>query len=191
MQLRPAPPLIVQEWINTPTPLDIGDFRGRVLVIEAFQMLCPGCVSHGLPQARRVRQSFPDRDVAIIGLHTVFEHLEAQGSRAALEAFAHEYRLDFPIGIDEQSNRGLPATLSAYNMQGTPTLVVVDREGRRRLQRFGHIDDMALGAVIGTLLAEPSAPGDLGKPETGCAEEGCPVPTTPAGPDRKGPRDVS
>lgn len=155
MSLKPAPPLVTDGWLNTPRPLDIPDFRGRLLVIEAFQMLCPGCVAHGLPQAQRIEAAFPRDQVAVIGLHTVFEHHEAQGTRAALQAFAHEYRLKFPIGIDRQEER-LPVTMQAYGMRGTPTIVVVDRAGRLRLQRLGHVEDLTIGALIGALLAEPA-----------------------------------
>lgn len=172
MNLKPAPPLVTSSWLNTDKSLDIVDFRGRVLVIEAFQMLCPGCVSHGLPQAQRILQTFPSDQLAVIGLHTVFEHHEAQGTREALSAFTHEYRLSFPIGIDLQAGR-LPATMTAYDMQGTPTLVVIDRAGVRRFQRLGHIDDLSLGSILGTLLAEPVAPSPNRPSETGCNESGC------------------
>jgi hypothetical protein len=174
--LRPAPPLITSEWLNSDKPLDIPDFRGRVLVIEAFQMLCPGCVSHGLPQAQRIARVFPSDQVAVIGLHTVFEHHEAQGTREALAAFAHEYRLSFPIGIDRQNGR-LPATMTAYNMQGTPTLIVIDRNGMRRMQRFGQVDDLTLGSILGTLLAEPLEPHLESTLSTGCDATGCAVPS--------------
>ncbi|MEJ5022970.1 redoxin domain-containing protein [Ochrobactrum vermis] len=159
MTTRIAPPLLTSGWLNTSEPLDVSDFRGRILVIEAFQMLCPGCVSHGIPQAQRVTQTFPNDQVTVVGLHTVFEHHEIQGTREALAAFAHEYRLRFPIGIDRQNGR-FPATMTAYEMEGTPTLVVIDRNGVRRFQKFGHIDDLSLGSIIGTLLREP-----LGKVE--------------------------
>lgn len=171
----PAPPLITSEWINTDRPLDIPDFRGQVLVIEAFQMLCPGCVSHGLPQVQKVARAFSEDQVAVIGLHTVFEHHEAQGTRAALAAFAHEYRLDFPIGIDRQDG-SLPATMTAYEMQGTPTLIIIDRQGRRRFQRFGTMDDLALGIILGSLVAEAEPPAaDAPSARGGCDEAGCPV----------------
>ena len=48
--------------------------------------------------------------------------------------------------------RRIPATMRAYAMQGTPTLVVVDRVGLRRFQRFGHIKDLTLGSLLGSLL---------------------------------------
>lgn len=173
---KPAPPLLTSGWLNTGKPLDIPDFKGRVLVIEAFQMLCPGCVSHGLPQAQRISQAFPSDQLAVIGLHTVFEHHEAQGTRAALAAFVHEYRLGFPIGIDQQDG-SVPVTMTAYNMQGTPTLVVIDRAGLRRFQRFGHIDDLSLGSIVGTLLSESVMAGDNQTARDGrCDESGCAIP---------------
>ncbi len=176
MRPKPAPPLLTSGWLNTDKPLDIPDFRGRVLVIESFQMLCPGCVSHSLPQAQRVSQAFPSDQLAVIGLHTVFEHHEAQGSREALAAFVHEYRLSFPIGIDQQDGR-LPATMTAYNMQGTPTLIVIDRAGLRRFQRFGHVDDLTLGSVLGAILAEPAVIDVENANRSGCDESGCIAPT--------------
>lgn len=155
--LRPAPELDVVEWLNTPAPIRLADLRDKVVVMEAFQMLCPGCAQVGLPQLARVREQFSPDDVAVIGLHTVFEHHEAQGSRAVLEAFLHEYRYTFPVGIDrpDDSGRGPPTTMCAYNMQGTPTVILIDRQGRLRRQAFGHVPDLRLGAEIMSLILEP------------------------------------
>ena len=38
-------------------------------------------------------------------------------------------------------------------MQGTPTLVVIDRDGRLATQQFGIVEDMRVGALVGQLLA--------------------------------------
>lgn len=152
-----APAWMVSEWLNTPTPITLESLRGSVVVLHAFQMLCPGCVSHGLPQARAVHAAFPQDKVKVIGLHTVFEHHEAM-TPVALRAFAHEYRLRFPIGIDQASQDGdpIPMTMRAYRFEGTPSLVVIDRDGGIRLRHFGQMDDLRLGAVIGQLLTEPN-----------------------------------
>ena len=80
-----------REWLNTDQPLSLADFRGKVLAVEVFQMLCPGCVSHGLPQASRIASTFAPDKVAVIGLHSVFEHHDAM-TPTALRAFLHEYR---------------------------------------------------------------------------------------------------
>lgn len=172
---RAAPPFSIAHWLNAPAPPSLEALRGRVVLAVAFQMLCPGCVNHGLPQAGRVRAAFSKADVEVLGLHTVFEHHAAQGSKEALAAFLHEYRIGFPVGFDRQTpGGGVPETMRAYNMQGTPTTILIDREGRLRLQKFGHLDDLILGASIATLLGEapavtPSADG------SGCGDEGCAV----------------
>lgn len=154
---HPAPEWRIARWFNTPAPLALADLRGRVVLAIAFQMLCPGCVTVGLPQALRARASFPEDALAVIGLHCVFEHHEAQGTEAALGAFLHEYRIGFPVGVDAGAKPGaLPETMQAYGMQGTPTTLLIDRRGCLRLSQFGHFEDMRLGAAIATLLAEPA-----------------------------------
>lgn len=155
---RQAPELDVECWLNTPAPLSLAGLRGRVVLIEAFQMLCPGCVAHGLPQAQRVADTFSDDEVAVIGLHTVFEHHAAQGRREALEAFLHEYRIGFPVGIDRPTG-GIPATMAAYRMQGTPTLLLIDRAGSLRAQHFGVLPDLVLGAEIMALIRDGAPKG--------------------------------
>ncbi|MGJ0427555.1 peroxiredoxin family protein [Methylocystis sp.] len=151
-----APELAVSRWFNTPAPITLAALRGRVVMLHAFQMLCPGCVAHGAPQAQRAHVLFRDSDLAVIGLHTVFEHHAAM-TPVSLEAFIHEYRLTFPIGVDQPSENGpIPVTMARYEMRGTPTAILIGRDGRIRHHGFGQEDDMALGAIIGTLLAEPA-----------------------------------
>jgi hypothetical protein len=110
-------------------------------------------VSQGLPQAQRVAETFRPEDVQVIGLHTVFEHHEAMGPKS-LEAFLHEYKITFPVGIDAPDGAGIPHTMCAYAMQGTPTTLLIDREGRLRRHAFGHLPDLQLGAELMALLAE-------------------------------------
>lgn len=149
-----APELVVSQWFNTPAPISLAGLHGQVVVLHAFQMLCPGCVERGLPQAQRIAQLFPRDEVAVIGLHTVFEHHEAM-KPVSLAAFIHEYQFDFPVGIDRPATDGpLPQTMTVYRMKGTPTLILIDRRGRLRQHRFGVDDDLRVGAAIATLLAE-------------------------------------
>jgi hypothetical protein len=39
-------------------------------------------------------------------------------------------------------------------MQGTPTLILIDKTGHIRLHKFGHVSDLTVGFSIGALLAE-------------------------------------
>lgn len=128
--------------------------RGKVVVLHAFQMLCPGCVQHGLPQAQKIHALFEQTEVAVIGLHTVFEHHEAM-TPVALRAFVHEYRIAFPVGVDSAGTDGpVPQTMQAYGLRGTPSLLLIDRQGRLRRHSFGADEDLAVGAAIAALIAE-------------------------------------
>jgi len=152
---RPAPPWTTSAWFNSGQALQLADLRGKVVVLHAFQMLCPACVSHGLPQAQRIHASFAPHGVVTIGLHTVFEHHEAM-TPVSLQAFLYEYRISFPVGVDAPSadaHNPVPMTMRAYGMQGTPSLVLFDRNGHLRHHSFGAVDDLEAGAAIATLAA--------------------------------------
>ena len=127
------------EWLNTDDPPVLEQLKGRVVVVEAFQMLCPGCVTHGLPQALRIRQTFRPEDVVVLGLHSVFEHHEA-------------------MTPGDQPGRGpMPRTMAEWGLEGTPSLILFDRQGRMRARHLGQVSDMAVGAEIMQLVMERGA----------------------------------
>jgi hypothetical protein len=186
-----SPEWQVSEWLNIDKPLRLASLRGKVVLMHAFQMLCPGCVSHGLPQAERVRQLFSDRDVCVVGLHTVFEHHDVMNAQA-LRAFVHEYRWSFPIGIDRPApGGGVPVTMQAYGLRGTPSHVLLDRQGLVRAIHFGRMDDLELGSMIGKLLAKTAHEGTaagMADPcsalavADGCSDHSCAAPHEPGAP---------
>ena len=153
-QLEPAPELEVSEWINAAEPISLAALRGRVVVVHAFQMLCPGCVTHGTPQAVKIHQAFDRDDVVVLGLHTVFEHHSVMGPEA-LKVFMHEYRIPFPVAVDRAvAGSPIPLTMQRYGLRGTPSLLVIGRNGALRLNHFGSLDDLPLGALLGQLASE-------------------------------------
>lgn len=172
----------VDQWFNTDSSLSLLQLRGRVVLLHAFQMLCPGCVSHALPQAERVHRDYAGQGVTVIGLHTVFEHHAAM-LPVALAAFLHEYRITHPVGVDVAVRDGNPVPLSMrrYGLRGTPSLMLVDRSGRLRLHEFGRIDDLRLGLWLGRLLVEDHGLRTDGRPPPesahGCDGTACPVDT--------------
>jgi len=146
-----APELQTSEWMNTDRQITLKFLRGKVVLIEAFQMLCPGCVGHSLPQARRVHECFDPTQIAVLGLHTVFEHHAAMPP-VSLKAFLHENSIAFPVGIDQAASHGpVPITMAAYKMRGTPTLIIIDKSGHIHQQIFGAISDLSLGAKLSKL----------------------------------------
>lgn len=170
-----APELDTSRWFNARAPLTLADLRGKVVVLHAFQMLCPGCVTHGTPQTEKLHRMFATSgEVAVIGLHTVFEHHAAM-TEVALEAFIHEYRLTLPVAVDwPGEDDPIPRTMRRYGMRGTPTTIVIDRSGLVREHAFGQVDDLALGVLVGSLLAVPTAASTQREEAAGgCDDAGC------------------
>ncbi|MDA0680969.1 MAG: redoxin domain-containing protein [Proteobacteria bacterium] len=160
MERQLAPEWETSTWLNTSSSLALEELRGRVILLHAFQMLCPGCVSRAIPQAQRAVELFENEPLTVVGLHTVFEHHDAM-QELSLRAFLHEYRVRYPVGIDKPGQHGepIPRTMHAYRMRGTPTTILIDSQGYIRQSVFGAYDDLRLGADIGALLAEVRGTG--------------------------------
>lgn len=69
---QPAPNLEVAEWVQG-DPSNIDQQRGKVILIEVFQVNCPGCFTGGLPEAIQTYLTFKDRPLVVWGLATAFE----------------------------------------------------------------------------------------------------------------------
>jgi hypothetical protein len=152
--MKPSPfELSVSEWFNTDSAVTLEQLKGRVVVVGAFQMLCPGCVSHSIPQLKKLHELSSDLPLTVIGLHTVFEHHQAM-QPLALAAFIHEYRLSFPVGVAAYEGDSLmPKTMEDWHMRGTPSTFIFSAHGDLCLHQLGHIDDLQLGIFVGQLLA--------------------------------------
>lgn len=148
------PELEAATWLNTDSPPKLKELKGKVVVLAAFQQHCPGSLKHGLPQAARLSGAFNDDEVVVIGLNTPFEQADKQGKKD-LEAFVAEHELTFPVALDKAGSQGsLPKTMEAYEIQGTPTVLLFDRQGRLRRHYLGQVDDLRLGAEVMALTIE-------------------------------------
>lgn len=171
-----SPELAVSEWFNTPEPITLAGLRGRPVFLHAFQALCPGCVSGAVPQLHKLEQVFGKTDLAIVGVHTVFEHHAAM-TPVTLKAFLHEYRITSPVGVDlADENSHIPITMQRFSLRGTPSSVLIGRDGRMINQTFGVEADMVLGARIAMALSErvPNIEAAVtGEGGSGCAGGVC------------------
>jgi len=178
---RLAPEIAASTWFNTPHPLTLAGLRGRPVFLHAFQLLCPGCVSDAIPQVRRIEQVFAGSDLQVIGIHTVFEHHTAM-MPVTLQAFLHEYRLKSPVAVDlAEDDSDIPVTMRRFGLRGTPSSILIGRDGRVLHHAFGVEDDIAVGARIAMALAAP-APLSSGKPapDADCVDGTCTAPETSA-----------
>lgn len=71
----PAPELKVSEWVQG-GPISLKDYQGKVVVVEVFQVNCPGCFIYGIPEAIDTFQKYKNNDVVVLGLATAFEDFD-------------------------------------------------------------------------------------------------------------------
>ena len=71
----PAPELKVSEWVQG-GPITLKDYQGKVIVVEVFQVNCPGCFIYGIPEAIDTFQKYKNNDVVVLGLATAFEDFD-------------------------------------------------------------------------------------------------------------------
>ena len=69
---KPAPNLQVAEWVQG-DPSNIDQEGGKVILIEVFQVNCPGCFIGGLPEVIQTYMTFKGKPLTVWGLATAFE----------------------------------------------------------------------------------------------------------------------
>jgi hypothetical protein len=67
-----APKIQVSEWVQG-RPIDNTQEKGNVVVVEVFQVNCPGCFLYGLPEVINVFNRYRGEAIKIFGLATAFE----------------------------------------------------------------------------------------------------------------------
>jgi len=126
----PAPELKVSNWVQG-GPISLKDYQGRVIVVEVFQVNCPGCFIYGIPEAIDTYQKYKDNGVVVLGLATAFEDFDKntlenlklllQESKVIGETLTNlsyqnkllnegklSYNIPFPVGMDMLLKERLP-----------------------------------------------------------------------------------
>jgi thiol-disulfide isomerase/thioredoxin len=67
-----APNLNVSEWVQG-KPTNIDKEKGNVVVVEVFQVNCPGCFMYGIPEAIELHNKYGGSGVTVLGMATAFE----------------------------------------------------------------------------------------------------------------------
>lgn len=200
-----APNLSVSRWVQG-LDTNIDKEKGRVVLVEVFQVNCPGCFMYGIPQAIDVYQKYRKEGVTVLGLATAFEDFDKNtienlellltkgetigATRQMLGQYGKlvdgnkiPYKIPFPVGMDllKQENGSISnerinevietnvpdfnsynehqkaeitervkqylknkeysaQTFDQYALRGTPSSILIDRNGILRDVTFGQSD---------------------------------------------------
>ncbi|MCP3980179.1 MAG: TlpA family protein disulfide reductase [bacterium] len=154
-QPTPAPEWKVAEWING-DPGKLDDLDGRVVIVEFFQLWCPGCDRFSIPLIQRWHDKYWGNDnVVIVSIHTVFEGHDVQ-TPDRLREFVREKGMLHPVGIDAYEKPGdkIPVTMTRYDTQGTPQIAIIDKQGLLVFNHFGSFDPVPVEFFLERLLKE-------------------------------------
>jgi thiol-disulfide isomerase/thioredoxin len=117
-----APNLKISQWVQG-KPTNIDKEKGNVILVEVFQVNCPGCFIYGIPEAIDIYKKYRDEDVIVLGIATAFEDFDKNTldnlklllstgevigqTRKALRQYGHlidqdklPYKVPFPVAMD-------------------------------------------------------------------------------------------
>ena len=70
-----APNLKISKWVQgNDTNLD--QHSGNVVLVEVFQVNCPGCFMYGIPEAIEIFNKYKSNGVSVLGMATAFEDFD-------------------------------------------------------------------------------------------------------------------
>ncbi len=124
-----APLLAVSRWLQG-SPVNFDSLEGSVVLVEVFQVNCPGCFLYALPQAVDLHQRYANQGLAVLGVATAFEDFDVNtpenlqklvdngevigetlhnlNRQGILESGRLPYRIPFPLGFDQLDKRKSP-----------------------------------------------------------------------------------
>jgi len=120
-----APNFGVSEWIQG-APTNFDQEKDHVVLVEVFQVNCPGCFMHAIPEAIEIYNKYKDDGVRVLGIATAFEDFdkntldnlkmlaetgevvgETKGALSMngqlVDGNKLSYKIPFPLGMDNLS----------------------------------------------------------------------------------------
>ena len=209
-----APNIKISKWIQG-MPTNIDEEKDKVVLIEVFQVNCPGCFMYAIPEAITIYNKYHNDGVRVLGVATAFEDfdkntvenlqllletgqvigdtLSSLGQYNKLDGNKLQFKIPFPVAADYLSKNDastitddavlgyirsqIPdfdsqsednkkrmmtqvrefmskkeytaSTFDQYQLRGTPSSILIDREGILRDVSYGQD---ARGARLESLI---------------------------------------
>ena len=125
--------------------IDLGDARGKVVLVNFWATWCPPCVEE-IPSLQRLYRARRDQGLEILAV-------EVGESPEQVRAFLADKPVDFPVLLDPDGK-----ALAAWGVHAFPTTFVLDRRHRIRFGGFGAFewDRPEVMETLDRLLGEPA-----------------------------------
>jgi thiol-disulfide isomerase/thioredoxin len=136
---RPAADFKVDDLKGHPHSLK--DFKGKVVILDFWYRGCGWCM-RAMPQVKQVENDFRDQPVIVLGMNT---DRKEEDAKFVIDKMGLTY-----LTLKAQD---LP---QKYGVQGFPTLVIIDKEGKLQDLYVGYSPDLRkeVGEIVHNLLAK-------------------------------------
>jgi cytochrome c biogenesis protein CcmG/thiol:disulfide interchange protein DsbE len=133
--------LLTPAWAGA--PLDLGQFRGRVVYLDFWASWCGPC-KQSFPWMQAMKDTYAGQGLSIVAVN-----LDAD--RADAEKFLQQFQPTFEVRFDPKGEFA-----ERYKVKGMPSSVLIDRHGVSRFTHVGFlpIDGPVFEAQVRQLLAE-------------------------------------
>ncbi|WP_396030788.1 TlpA family protein disulfide reductase [Cellulomonas fimi] len=129
-------------------PVDIGDWRGDVVVLNTWYAACPPCRAEAADLVD-LANDYADDGVHLLGIN---------GTDDVGTAQAYERTFSVPYSsIADTDGSALADLQGIVPVQAVPTTVVLDREGRVAARILGRAESATLRALVDDVLGEAGA----------------------------------
>ncbi|HKN19366.1 MAG TPA: TlpA disulfide reductase family protein [Dissulfurispiraceae bacterium] len=131
-----APPFVLSTIKSD--RLNLGDYRGKVVLLEFFASWCPPCRMMA-PELKSVYEKYRGKGLIVLAI-AIDDGPEAL---SAVKNFVNEFSVPYPVMIDD-------GTVSRqYQVISIPTSFIIDKQGKITNRHIGLLSDLT-----GTLSKE-------------------------------------
>ena len=142
----------ISGYINANENLKIGDFRGKVVLIDFWTYTCINCI-RTLPHLVEWDSMYKDKGLVIIGVHT--PEFDFEKERKNVEDSMKRHGIKYRVVQDNDYR-----TWNAFGNRYWPRKYLIDKEGFIRYDKIGEGGYEQTENKIREILAEIDAPLD-------------------------------
>ncbi len=120
----------------------LGEWRGKVLVVNFWATWCPPCLKE-IPDFIRMQDKLGPRGLQFVGI--------AADQPGKVREFAAKYGMNYPVLLADMNIIEI-ATQAGNRSGGLPFTVILNRKGEWVSSESGALDEQKLGFLVEPLL---------------------------------------